>query len=479
MIERSEKINRLQTHSRCCYVAGLVMVSMLVAVPPAGAHVSEQSFVLLLPTGIYTAAGVAAVALTVLLLTVLPAGFMTRLFRQLEFGLPTWPRLETVTSLASLAVLVGLLVAGLTGSRDPLVNPLPLVIWTLWWVGFVILQAFLGDLWRWINPWTGLYRLLCGPFDSPPLARLPEGLGVWPGVIAFLAFGALLLVDLAPDDPARLAAFVAGYWFYSFAGMVVFGAKVWLARGECFTMLLRHFAALSPLQRRDNRLHFCTPGWRLVESPALSFSGGLFILVMLGTGSFDGVNETFWWLAQIGVNPLEFPGRSAVIWQNLLGLLAANALLVAIFAGTVWGGLHLAGAALPFAVAFGRLARSVLPIALAYHIAHYLIVLLVNGQYALVAASDPFGAGADYLGLGRFYVSTGFLNSHDTVEIIWLCQAGAIVLGHILAVLVSHAIALDLLRDARKASLSLIPMAVFMILYTLLGLTLLASPRGA
>ena len=459
-------------------LASLMVVIWLAAASPAFAHVSEQSFVLLLPTGIYTAAGVAAVALTVLLLTLLPAAFTTRLFHNQELGSFAWSRLETITSLVSLGLLVALLIAGLTGSRDPLVNPLPLVVWTLWWVGFVTLQAFLGDLWRWVNPWTGLYRLLCGRLDSPPLARLPEGLGAWPGVIVFLAFGTLLLVDLAPDDPARLAAFVAGYWFYSFAGMVIFGAEVWLSRGECFTMLLRHFAALSPLQRRDDRLHLCTPGWRLVEGPALSFSGGLFILVMLGTGSFDGLNETFWWLARIGINPLEFPGRSAVILPNLLGLMAANALLVAIFAGTVWSGLRLAGAALSFATAFGRLARSVLPIALGYHIAHYLTVLLVNGQYALVAASDPFGTGADYLGLGRFYVSTGFLNSHDTVELIWLCQAGAIVLGHILAVLVSHAIALDLLRDPRKASLSLVPMAVFMILYTLLGLTLLASPRG-
>ena len=39
----------------------------------------------------------------------------------------------------------------------------------------------------------------------------------------------------------------------------------------------------------------------------------IFILALLGTGSFDGFNETFVWLDLIGVNPLAFPGRSAVV----------------------------------------------------------------------------------------------------------------------------------------------------------------------
>ena len=76
-------------------------------------------------------------------------------------------------------------------------------------------------------------------------------------------------------------------------------------------------------------------------------------------------------------------------------------------------------------------------------------------------------------------MTTGFFNSRDTVEIIWLSQAGIIVAGHMLAILVSHAIAIDMFRTSKKATLSQLPMAAFMIVYTLIGLTLLASPRGA
>ncbi|MEM1401558.1 MAG: hypothetical protein AAGF58_16840, partial [Pseudomonadota bacterium] len=74
---------------------------------------------------------------------------------------------------------------------------------------------------------------------------------------------------------------------------------------------------------------------------------------------------------------------------------------------------------------------------------------------------------------------TSFFNTQATVQTIWLTQAGAVVLGHIMSVLVGHAIAERLLGDARRAAISQLPLSVFMIAYTLFGLWLLASPRGA
>jgi hypothetical protein len=294
-----------------------------------------------------------------------------------------------------------------------------------------------------------------------------------------MAFMAFALADLAPDDPSRLATFVLDYWLYTFAGMVLFGGEAWLSRCECFTILLRQFATLCFFQRGPDGLEITTPGRPLVQAESLSISAGVFVLLILGSGTFDGLNETFWWLGQIGVNPLAFPGRSAVVWQTLSGLLATNILLIVVFAITLYAGLWLADERTRFKEAFGRMVRAILPIALAYHAAHFLSALLVNGQYAIAAISDPWNRGADYLGLGDFRVTTGFFNSRDTVEIIWLSQAGIIVAGHMLAILVSHAIAIDMFRTSKKATLSQLPMAAFMIVYTLIGLTLLASPRGA
>ncbi len=465
---------------------------------PVLAHVSEQGFVLLLPTKAYIAGGVTAVALTVVMLAFVSAQMSSKIFTHVRLtkAIPSG-RLCVITSLASLCLLIVLLYTGIAGSRDPLSNPLPLFIWTIWWIGFVTLQGLIGDLWRWVNPWTGAEALLRSilPIDK---RHLPDSLGKWPGILLFLAIMGFALADLAPDDPDRLSVFVMGYYVFTLMGMLVFGAEVWLSRCECFSMLLRFYALLAPFkivkEDKQSALHVGFPSWRAYqwgvqsnnagEYNPPSVSAAVFVLVMLASGSFDGLNETFWWLGNIGINPLEFPGRSAVFVQTVVGLLVANIVLVMVFGSCVGLGVWLvswleSSVDVSFKRAFSVLAVGVLPIAFAYHIAHFLTAFMVNAQYALAVASDPMHTGADLLGLGTFYVTTGFFNTHHTVHIIWLTQAGTVVLGHLLSVLLTHAFAVRLWGQSRAAIVSQIPLAIFMIFYTFLGLWLLASPRGA
>lgn len=446
---------------------------LLLSPRAASAHVSEQGFVLLLPTEAYTAAGVAAVALTILALFAIPGGVIRTVFQARSFRAYDFDHARTVTSLASLLVLIGLLYIGQNGPRDPLSNLMPLAFWTIGWIGLVSLAGLMGDLWRWINPWTGLYRLL-GPIR--PWIALPKAVGVWPAIVLLVGFAAFLLADIAPDDPARLAYLVSAYWFLTMTGLVLCG-PIWLKQAELASVIFRAYAGLAPLRLRKEGGVGC-PGWRLLERPA-TLSGGVFALTLLAVGSFDGLNETFWWLATIGVNPLEFPGRSAVVAPTLLGLLGAILALIVVFAMTVWLGLLLTPYQQDFPKTFARLAQSLLPIALAYHIAHYLTSFLVNAQYALAAASDPLASGADHLGIEPFYVTTGFFNHIDSVRVIWLTQAGAVVVGHVWSVLLAHRIALDLFPDHRRAAMATLPLSLFMIAYTMLGLWLLATPRGA
>jgi len=86
--------------------------------------------------------------------------------------------------------------------------------------------------------------------------------------------------------------------------------------------------------------------------------------------------------------------------------------------------------------------------------------------------------GANLFGLGDIRVTTGFLNTMEPVRAIWLTQAGIVVIGHVLAVVVAHCRALEMFKTARAATLSQLPLGAFMILYTLFGLWLLAAPRG-
>ncbi|MGR3515003.1 MAG: hypothetical protein ACU0GG_19755 [Paracoccaceae bacterium] len=435
----------------------------------ANAHATDQAFILLLPTDIYITAGVLAVALTVAALFLLPDRVVERLFAARE----TKPRpsspLATITSLLSFITLAALIALGLAGPRDPLSNLMPLMFWTVGWVGVVSLSGLLGNLWHWLNPWTGLYTLLAPDWRQRPL---PEHWGLWPATLLIIAFTAFLLADIAPDDPGRLATLVAAYWIVTMAGLLISG-RSWLHQAELGHAICATYAKLT-LHVRDG---LGGPGWQLLRP--LTPATGLFALTLLGAGSFDGLNETFWWLGLIDVNPLEFPGRSAVIRETLTGLIGALLLLYLAFALCVWLGLRIGKSGARFLTTAERLALAMLPIALVYHIAHYLPSFLVGIQYTLAALTDPLNRGADLLALGDFRVTTGFFNRLDTIRPIWLTQAGLVVFGHVWSVLLAHRIALDLFGKSRQAAWATLPLSVFMIAYTFLGLWLLAAPRGA
>ncbi len=439
---------------------------------------------LLLPTDIYISSGVLTVVLTILALIVLPASFTSTLFTpKLLLHLkpvPGWTnRLINLLSLTTLTIVIFLLFIGFTGTHDPLRNLLPLSVWTVFWIALVSLHGVLGNVWRYINPWCGIAGQWCGKF------ALPDSAGCWPGLVCFLLFSSFTLADTAPEDPFRLATVVTGYLLFTLICCYLFGTNAWLARGECFSMVMQRMAAISPLGLFQGHVAAGFCGWKGLypSTHLITVSGAVFTLALLAIGSFDGLNETFWWLQLIGINPLEFPGRSAVIFETVAGLLISALLLIICFVFCVWTGSlaanRIAGTRVSLLTASTELSIAILPIALAYHIAHYLTAFMVNIQYTVAALTDPLQNGRDLLGLGRFYVTTGFFNTQSSVRTIWLTQAASVVVGHVISILLAHRIALRLWPQPRAATVSQAPMAAFMVLYTLLGLWLLAAPRGA
>ena len=440
----------------------LLIAAVLVAAAflsrDAHAHAGERAFVLLLPTGYYLIGGTLAVAASVALLAFAPAGKLKRLaarrWRIFELSLVS----ATATSCASFAVLLLLVVCGLTGSRDPLANPLPLAVWTLWWVGFTLLVPVVGNLWVFVNPWSGPCRLLLKLSGITPPLSYPPWLGYWPAAAAFFAFAWFELIYPAPDDPATLGLVVFAYWSFTFLAVALFGEETWLGRAEPFSVLFRFFGGLSPLvfERIDGtRRISCSlaiPGAALLGRGPVPASCVLLILLALASVTFDGLSRTFWWLGLGGINPLEHPGRTVLMARNTYGLLLAWTVLASVFCVC----------AVPRA---GLAVFSIMPIALAYHFSHYLTALLINGQYALRA-----------FGLGTSHVTASFLSNRESVTVIWNLQAGSIVVGHILAVLLAR---LACAREGDTSRIAEIPLAAAMVLYTLFGLWLISTPVAA
>jgi hypothetical protein len=448
-------------------IIAYVILLLIAAAGPALAHASGRGFVMLLPTDHVIAGGALAVLASFIAVSFLPH----RLARGPASAMTLAPsRFAVTVSLVSAAVIGLIIISGLMGPNDPAENLLPLSVWTLWWVVIVLLHPMFGNLWGVLNPFTGLQTVLTRG-AAPPLAY-PAWLAYWPAVFIFFAFAWFQLVYPGPESRTVLAVALIIYLAFTMLAVLLFGPAAWLGRGDPFAVFLYQLGACAPVSRDGLRL----PGAGLLSLAPLPLSGTLFVLLSLSAISFDGFANTFVWLGSIGVNPLDYPGRTALMSANTLGLLGSFLLLAALFLGAVFAGWLWSGRKVAYVSLCGRLVYSLIPISIAYHFAHYLGDTLVNVQYFAVALGDPLHSGANFLGLDIAHVTASFLNTASGTFLIFTAQTAAVVLGHVVGVAVAHAM-LSGPGLPRLQVLQLeLPLALAMVAYTAFGLWLLAAP---
>jgi hypothetical protein len=117
-----------------------------------------------------------------------------------------------------------------------------------------------------------------------------------------------------------------------------------------------------------------------------------------------------------------------------------------------------------------RFVHSLVPIAVAYVVAHYFSLLAYNGQALYSLVSDPLGDGSDWLGTAGRPIDFGVVSA----TAIWYVQVAALVCGHVAALVLAHDRALAVYGSARGATRSQVVMLVVMIAFTSLGLWLLS-----
>jgi hypothetical protein len=154
---------------------------------------------------------------------------------------------------------------------------------------------------------------------------------------------------------------------------------------------------------------------------------------------------------------------TALEWGFVVGLVFCVALVRGLYAAGVAGMPRREGLTRAFA-------HSLVPIAVAYAVAHYFSLLLYNGQSVWALASDPLGNGSDYFGTAGTTIDYGVI----TATGIWYVQVVALVVGHAAALALAHDRALVVYRSPRGATRSQVVMLVVMIAFTSLGLWLLS-----
>lgn len=383
--------------------------------------------------------------------------------------------LHGVLGAISAGLLVLIFLTALIGEPSSAQNLSPTFVYVIFWLGLVPVQVLFGNVWRVLNPWLAiasgvewLWRKL-GQDWTPPLAY-PERLGVWPGAFFLFCFAVLELCYSEPASPRALALAIALYSYAMWFGMAAYGRKEWDAHGNGFTVYFGLLARIAPFGEHEGRLVLRMPFSGLSGREATP--GMLaFIAVMLGSVGFDGLSGTSFWqdLRARVENPyiLNEPGRAELFSTalSLAGLVGCILIVAFAYLGAVRSSARTVGADRSFVPEF---VQSLVPIALVYAIAHYFTLLVIQGQYALPLASDPFGFGWDLFGSVDYAPNIAPLAPNT----IWWIQVAAIVAGHAAGLAVAHDRAVTIL-PARDALRSQYAMLGLMIVYTVGGLMLL------
>jgi hypothetical protein len=253
--------------------------------------------------------------------------------------------------------------------------------------------------------------------------------------------------------------------------MAAYGRRAWTESADAFTVYFGLLARIAPFGERDGRI--------VVRMPFSGLAGSetrpgvlAFLAVMLGSVGFDGLSRSPVWQDLRGrlEGPylLDSPGTADLIATALAlaGLLGCVLLVAFAYLGATRLARRIVREDRPFEADF---LLSLVPIALVYAVAHYFTLLVIQGQFAIPLASDPFGYGWDLFGTSDYAPNIAPFSPNT----VWYVQVGALVGGHVAGLAVAHDRAVSTLAP-RDALRSQYPMLALMVLYTIAGLWLLS-----
>jgi hypothetical protein len=415
----------------------------------------------------------------------------------------------------SVFLFVIALLAGFIGLPDYSRNAAPTIFWVIGWVGLAFASVLLGNIWLLVNPWLILFEWADALWRRLTHRRLsfelpyPRRLGMLPGILMIVGFTWFMLASGLAGDSRALACAVAFYSVVTWIGMLAFGAPAWLAHGEAFTLLFGVLARFSPTalrvaDREICRRAECPPddngectdcpeafllappekreitlrgyGVGLIVQHPLSLSMLIVALMILALVAFEGFMDTAQWIdLMVALDEPEVSAGILAPAKTTLMFVLTTAVLFILFymVSALMRTIGYQGRMREYNTieVMGLFVLSLIPISVAYHIAHYLYWFVTQIQFVIPAASDPFAFGWDLFG-GRNFVPD---RAAIPLKVIWHTAVAAIVIGHVIAVYVAHRVALNVFGP-RRATLSQIPMLLLMVAYTMTSLWMLAQP---
>jgi hypothetical protein len=391
--------------------------------------------------------------------------------------------LEVLCGIAGVAAFVITIWAGFAGTQTATANLMPTVVYVIFWVAIPFTTLLLGNVFAAFNPWRAVARGVAWAFtrggrrEAPAPLAYPTWLGRWPAALGILFFAWVELVYVNRDDPTTLAIMALLYAATQLVGMSLYGIEPWTRNADAFAVYFRLFSMISPMHWRDRTL-YVRP--LLGGAPRLDAGAGTvpMLCVMIGTVSFDGLSQGAIWTGSGAIAPslqqrfinVGFSGEVALEIAFTIGLLFMVGVVSGVYRLGVIG-MHSVRSEHSTEELSRRFVHSLIPIALAYVIAHYFSLLTYQGQAMAYLVSDPLGDGSNVFGTATATINYNVIGPNG----VWYVQVAALVLGHACGLTLAHDRALVVYDRVRDATRSQYWMLAVMVAFTSLGLWLLSA----
>jgi hypothetical protein len=388
------------------------------------------------------------------------------------------PRL--IGGIIGVLALIAIVITGLFGSSDPTKNPAEYLTWIYFWAAAVIASGLIGNLWYLLNPWAAIYDAVAQVIRLKPVWKLPN-VGIWPATAFYFSFACLELTSGMANRPWLVAEAALTYTCIALAGMLLFGRDQWLEHCEAFTVLFSIVGRFGPMEaERDEHGRisavFVRPwGVGLLRPSPTGWDRVVFVILMLSTLAFDGLIATpSWQEFTVALEPIWLPlGQFGFFFNRTLGLVILTVSFLLIFIAFMELVIYFGTRKVDLKSTVSAFALTLVPIALVYNAAHNYSYVLVQSQGLIPLFNDPLGKGWHLWPAVATYTPSFALAQASTV---WYAQIILIVLGHVIAVYLSHLRAGERFRSAQRALLSQYPMLLLMVMYTMMSLWILAQP---
>ncbi|MDT3436830.1 hypothetical protein KZ498_18445 [Haloarcula sp. 1CSR25-25] len=439
----------------------------------AGAHeVAGSRFDSPLPLSLLFAGAGATVALTALWLAVTERSTTPTERRRQVLAVPS-PIAQPLRYGIQGLFLVGVamaLVLGFVGRQVAAENFATVFTWPVWFRGVALLAILLGNPWRTLSPWRTIYRGLVW-LEGRTIAVLgtyPSVLGGWPAIVGFLVLiGIIENLTVIPRSPRLTTVILAVYALVMVGGATLYGTA-WFRHADPLEVFYRLFGRVAPIDVSSTDDGGYTvalrPPWRGCLDPVGSFPLIVFAIATVYTVSFDGFTNTrLFQTVLFGVRDALGTGSGSSVLLYAVGLAG----FVVTFGIGSWVVERLGAKTGRDWIAAARwFAPTVLPIAAAYEVAHnYPYVIRNLGQLIIISVR--------WVSPGVESVSPlGWLS----LPLFWGSQVVLIVVGHVIAVVAAHYVAVRRYDSPAAARRGHLPLVVLMVGYTVLSLWIISQP---